>query len=45
MTQKVNFFLTTYTVSSDLTDLSSGVYLVRFSTNEEVITKKIVVIK
>ncbi|MBP9883620.1 MAG: T9SS type A sorting domain-containing protein [Chitinophagales bacterium] len=32
-------------MSADLNNLSSGVYLVRFSTNEEVITKKIVVVK
>lgn len=34
-----------HAISTDLNDLSSGVYLVRFSTSKEVVTKKIVVIK
>lgn len=34
-----------HAISADLIDLSSGVCLVRFNTNEEVITKKIAVVK
>ena len=34
-----------HAISPDLNDLPSGVYLVRRSTNEIVITKKIVVLK
>ena len=34
-----------HAISADLNNLSSGVYLVRFSTSQEVIAKKIVVIK